>query len=113
MSSYYQSCFSKLHFPVLYFSLFLKNNKSKKNNLFLSDLFTETFVNITGIPVELYKNDGSTGAALGAGIGAGIFRSPAEAFSNMEKLKVVEPKRNLFEDIYQDWKTLLEIQLKK
>ncbi len=87
--------------------------RAGKANLFMSDLFTETFVNATGIPVELYKNDGSTGAALGAGIGAGIFKSPAEAFSKMEKLKVVETIRNNFEDIYRDWKNLLETQLKK
>ncbi len=87
--------------------------RAGKANLFMSDLFTEIFVNATGVPVELYKNDGSAGAALGAGIGAGIFKSPAEAFSNMEKIKVVEPKRNNFEDIYQDWKALLEDHLKK
>jgi len=87
--------------------------RAGKANLFMSDLFTEIFVNATGVPVELYKNDGSAGAALGAGIGAGIFKSPAEAFSNMEKIKVVEPKRNNFEDIYQDWKVLLEEHLKK
>lgn len=47
--------------------------RAGKANLFLSDVFAETFVNITGVPVELYQNDGSVGAALGAGIGAGIF----------------------------------------
>src|ERR1700742_2234803 len=65
--------------------------RAGKNNLFLSDLFAEIFVNATGVPVELYQNDGSTGAALGTGIGSGIFTSPAEAFSNMQKIKVVEP----------------------
>jgi xylulokinase len=86
--------------------------RAGKANLFLSDLFTEIFVNATGVPVELYKNDGSVGAALGAGIGAKIFSSPKEAFSRMEKIKVVEPKkRNDFETIYQDWKNLLEKQL--
>jgi xylulokinase len=87
--------------------------RAGKANLFMSDLFTEIFVNATGVPVELYKNDGSTGAALGAGIGAGIFKSPSEAFSNMAKIKVVEPKKNNFDDIYQDWKALLEDHLKK
>ena len=81
--------------------------RAGKANLFLSDLFTEIFVNATGVPVELYKNDGSAGAALGAGIGAGIFTSPAEAFSQMEKIKVVEPnKATQFEPIYQDWKNV-------
>lgn len=85
--------------------------RAGKANLFMSDLFTEIFVNATGVPVELYKNDGSTGAALGAGIGAGIFKSPAEAFGRMERIKVVEPKINTFEDVYRDWKNLLEEQI--
>jgi xylulokinase len=80
-------------------------------NLFLSDLFTGIFVNVTGVPVELYKNDGSVGAALGAGIGAGIFGSAKEAFSNMEPIKIVEPKGDQYESIYRDWVHLLEKQL--
>jgi xylulokinase len=87
--------------------------RAGRANLFLSDLFTHIFVNATGVPVELYKNDGSAGAALGAGIGSGIFASAAEAFSNMQKIKVVEPENKKFEPIYQDWKKLLEEQLKK
>jgi xylulokinase len=80
-------------------------------NLFLSELFTDCFVNATGVPVELYNNDGSTGAALGAGIGAEIYASPTEAFTKMKRLKVVEPTGEKFEPIYQDWKNLLETQL--
>ena len=34
-------------------------------NMFLSDLFAEAFVDATNVPVELYENDGSVGAALG------------------------------------------------
>jgi xylulokinase len=87
--------------------------RAGRANLFLSDLFTNTFVNATGVPVELYNNDGSAGAALGAGIGAGIFSSPSEAFKNMRKIKVVEPSGDHFEGVYQEWKALLENELKK
>jgi xylulokinase len=85
--------------------------RAGKANLFLSDLFAETFVNVTGIPVELYKNDGSVGAALGAGIGAAIFSSPAEAFVNMKPIQLIEPKNRNLEAAYQEWKILLEKQL--
>ncbi|HTH82012.1 MAG TPA: FGGY family carbohydrate kinase [Mucilaginibacter sp.] len=85
--------------------------RAGKANLFLSDLFAQTFVNATGIPVELYKNDGSVGAALGAGIGAGIFTSPAEAFMHMHPVQLVEPTSNLFEPVYQEWKDLLDKHL--
>jgi len=80
-------------------------------NLFLSELFTEAFVNATGVPVELYKNDGSIGAALGAGIGSGIYKEPKEAFSNMEVLKLIEPTGKQYEPVYQEWKALLNRQL--
>jgi xylulokinase len=87
--------------------------RAGKANLFLSDLFAETFVNVTGVPVELYNNDGSVGAALGAGIGAGIFSSAAEAFNGMKKVQVVEPiAGNNLDAVYEEWRNLLEKQLK-
>jgi xylulokinase len=82
-------------------------------NMFLSDVFTETFVNVTGIPVELYANDGSMGAALGAGIGAKLFSGAKEAFASMKELKVVEPvsDRSAYQQLYDRWQKLLERQL--
>ncbi|MXV17642.1 xylulokinase [Hufsiella ginkgonis] len=86
--------------------------RAGRANLFLSDLFTEAFVNATNVPVELYPCDGSIGAALGAGIGAGIYASPEEAFSNSKPLSLVQPHATeLYEAAYQEWKTLLERQL--
>jgi xylulokinase len=85
-----------------------------KTNLFLSELFAETFVNVTGVPVEMYKNDGSVGAAIGAGIGAKAFASPAHAFKNMKPVQLIEPaNKHQIEAVYQDWKALLKAQLTK
>jgi xylulokinase len=81
--------------------------KAGKANLFLSDVFAQSFVNITGVQVELYDNDGSHGAAIGAGIGAGIFASANEAFANSKALKLIEPKANHLEEAYQRWNALL------
>jgi len=81
-------------------------------NLFLSDLFAQTFVDVTGIPVELYENDGSVGAALGAGIGAGIYNNLTDAFSQHQLLKHIAPKNAAaYEPIYQEWKTILTAAL--
>ena len=85
--------------------------RAGKANLFLSDLFTEAFVNVTGVPVELYENDGSVGAALGAGIGAEIFSTPEEAFSQIKSIKTVAPSTNRYETVYGEWKELLAAQL--
>ena len=88
--------------------------RAGKANLFLSDLFAQTFVDLTGIPVELYENDGSVGAALGAGIGAGIFQSPEEAFSHHQPIQYLEPKNSsAYEPVYSNWKALLIETLSK
>ncbi|HYG40280.1 MAG TPA: FGGY family carbohydrate kinase [Cytophagales bacterium] len=87
--------------------------RAGRSNLFLSDLFTEAFVNATQVPVELYNNDGSVGAALGAGIGVKAFISPDEAFKNIKPAKFIEPSQiSTYEPIYQDWKEMLNKFLK-
>jgi len=81
-------------------------------NLFFSHLFTEAFVNVTNVPVELYQNDGSVGAALGSGIGVKAFATEMEAFSNSKPVLLIEPgNAPAYEEVYQDWKALLEKQL--
>lgn len=87
--------------------------RAGKANLFLSELFAQIFVNVTNVPVELYDNDGSVGAALGAGIGAGIFKTPKEAFQNAKRLRMIEPNPDLdYEREYEQWLHLLTNQLK-
>ena len=80
--------------------------------MFLSAVFSEAFVNSINVPVELYNNDGSTGAALGAGIGAGIFSNAEEAFDKTKPLAFIEPTAtDVYEEIYQQWRTQLLKQL--
>ena len=55
--------------------------RAGKANMFLSPVFRQTLASISGTIIELYNTDGSAGAARGAGIGAGIYTSPAEAFA--------------------------------
>ena len=87
--------------------------RAGKANLFLSNVFIQSFVNATGVAVELYENDGSKGAALGAGIGAGIYKSYHDAYSNMKPLEKFEPTQtDLYNDLYMEWKALLESHLR-
>jgi xylulokinase len=87
--------------------------RAAKANLFLSDVFIQSFVNGTGLAVELYDNDGSVGAALGAGIGAGVYSSYKAAFGNLKPLQRIEPTQTEFyEELYQQWKKLLDKKLK-
>ncbi len=80
-------------------------------NMFSSELFIQAFVNSCGVPLELHSNEGSIGAAIGAGIGKGEFTTE-NAFSNVRALKVVEPKKDSeYETVYQEWKALLNKHL--
>ena len=88
--------------------------KAGKTNLFLSDVFVEAFVNTTGIPISLYKTDGSVGAAMGAAIGVGAFVNEEEAFQEMPALKVIVPEKEkmaAYQQAYQKWNQLLSHQL--
>lgn len=86
--------------------------RAGRANLFLSDVFVQSFVNATGVAVELYKNDGSAGAALGAGIGAGIYKNYEEAFSNFKPLYTVKPDNtSLYKGLYLNWKEILNKHL--
>ena len=88
--------------------------RAGRSNMFLSDVFTRSFVNTTGVPVELYGVDGSIGAALGAGVGAKLFKDLSAAFANRRSLRTMEPSHQQeYNDLYFRWKNLLETQLQK
>lgn len=60
-------------------------------NLFLSPLFRQTLSTMTGATIELYDTDGALGAARGAALGAGCYRSREETFATLEKLAEIHP----------------------
>ena len=79
-------------------------------NMFLSPLFAEAFATITGARVELYNTDGSQGAARGAGIGAGIYKGPEDAFVGLQPVKTIEPNSRLaqaYQEAYRKWVAIL------
>lgn len=85
--------------------------RAGKANMFLSPIFRETLAGISGATIELYNTDGSIGAARGAAIGSGYYKSFQEAFGSLKKLETVEPdlsKKAAYETAYGNWKNLLE-----
>jgi len=79
-------------------------------NLFLSPLFREAFVNTTGVRLERYDTDGAKGAALGAGVGAGVYKTFEEAFKGLKLIGSEEPSAELREQYlkaYEGWKNKL------
>lgn len=86
--------------------------RAGRSNLFLSDVFTRSFVNATNVEVEFYDGDGSFGAAIGAGIGAGIYKDAPTALANRKPLGTVAPSEtNKYEELYGEWKKLLNGRL--
>jgi len=84
--------------------------RAAKANLFLSPIFRETLSAVSGSKIQLYNTDGGIGAARGAGIGAGIYKSEQEAFRKLEVLNETTPdqlNRNEVVVAYEKWKAVL------
>ncbi len=76
-------------------------------NMFLSNLFSQIFANLSGCTVELYNTEGALGAARGAGFGANHYHSFKDCFRGMEIIHLVEPQTNetkRIKEIYEKWK---------
>jgi xylulokinase len=85
--------------------------RAGKANMFLSPIFRETLANVSGATIELYNTDGAAGAARGAGVGTGYYKSFEEAFSGLKKLSVIEPdvsQKGAVDDAYLAWENRLE-----
>ena len=77
-------------------------------NMFRSSIFRETLSGVSGATIELYDTDGSVGAAKGAGLGAGIYKSTEEAFSTLQRLATITPdKQDQYKEAYERWKSYL------
>lgn len=80
-------------------------------NMFLSPVFREALSCVTGTTINLYNTDGSAGAARGAGIGSGYFKTEKEAFTGLKTLRIVEPdltKVEAYLEAYAKWKCYLK-----
>ena len=83
-------------------------------NMFKSALFCDTLATVSGAIINVYKTDGSEGAAKGAGMGAGIYSDHNEAFASLECLAQIEPQvsqRDEYLSAYQRWKAVLNKEL--
>ncbi len=80
-------------------------------NMFQSRIFREALSCITGTEIHLYNTDGSLGAARGAGIGCGYYKSVKEAFAGLKEVGTTEPdksKAGAYESAYTVWKNNLK-----
>ncbi len=84
--------------------------RAGKGNMFLSEVFAQTFANTTQAAVEMFETDGAEGAARAAALGSGYYTSASEAFGSLKKLAVIEPQAaefSRYQDAYHAWCALL------
>jgi xylulokinase len=79
-------------------------------NMFQSSVFREALSCVTKVEIHLYNTDGSIGAARGAGIGCGFYKSEKEAFAGLKPVGATQPdnsKIDAYEEAYSKWRNLL------
>lgn len=84
----------------------LKSIRAGRANMFLSPLFRSTLATLCDARIELFDTDGSLGAARGAALGAGIYKTTDEAFATLKKLDIIEPEKKWkqpLEEAYGHW----------
>lgn len=89
--------------------------RAGKANMMLSPIFRETLATLIGARIELFDTDGALGAARGAALGRGLYRSREECFRELKLLETVEPReewRKPLLEAYAAWKEILTNKLK-
>ncbi len=93
----------------------IKTVKAGYTNMFLSPIFRSAFTAVTGARLLLYETDGAEGAARGAAVGCGYYRSFGEAFRGL-KLKaeeITDPTAvSRYKEAYAAWRGKLEQALR-
>jgi xylulokinase len=86
--------------------------RAGNTNMFLSPVFSHTLSDITGASIELYDTDGAQGAARGAAVGAGYYRSVKDAFLSLKKMGEIKPQKETSDPhlfAYRAWLTKLNL----
>jgi xylulokinase len=88
--------------------------RAGKSNMFLSKTFSETIAGVLNAPIELYNTDGAQGAARGAGVGAGLYKDPKDAFAGLKVEATIEPKKEtlaVYKAAYEQWTKSLKMHI--
>lgn len=75
------------------------------DNLFQSEIFSKSLADLAQAEINIIDTTGAVGAAIGSGIGTGLYSNPKEAFVQQETIKTYEPEpvSDALGDAYQRW----------
>ncbi len=90
----------------------LKVIRAGNDNLFRSELFSNTISTLVGADIKIMETTGAIGAARAAGVSSGAFKTIKEAFSDSEHSMTYHPLRDKknYKEAYEVWKQELENQ---
>ncbi len=82
------------------------------DNLFRSEIFSNTIATLVGADIKIIETTGAIGAARAAGVSSGAFDTIEEAFSDNEHVMTYHPSRDKknYQEVYGAWKRELENQ---
>lgn len=86
------------------------------SSMFQSPILKEALAGVTGTLIEVYDTSSAEGAAKAAGVSAGIYSSPQEAFASLRRLEEVEPdglKADRYCGAFDVWKDCLNKMIGK
>lgn len=87
--------------------------KVGNDNLFQSDIFSQTIATLLNSEIEVYNTTGAIGAAKASAVGVGLKDSLEQAMGNQELLKRISPEKEIapYQRAFDTWKSRLETQL--
>lgn len=92
----------------------IKVIRAGNDNLFRSELFSNTVATLIGHDIEIYNTTGAVGAARAVGLVDGDYEKFGKNMTKNDHVTTYSPIKNkaLYEDAYLNWKKELDIILK-
>ncbi|HMP29017.1 MAG TPA: FGGY family carbohydrate kinase [Saprospiraceae bacterium] len=89
--------------------------KVGNDNLFQSQVFSQTLADVGNISIDVIETTGSVGAAIGSAYGAGLIEHLEDGFKNLKTVKRIEPSvtQKIKMEVYQNWKSILNARLRE
>lgn len=114
----YRASLEAIAFSFVYGMECLKDDNAKINviragndNLFRSEIFSNTVATLIGHEIEIYNTTGAVGAARAVGLTDGDFEKFGSAITTNDHVMTFLPLKNKeeYEKAYQNWKKELEL----
>lgn len=113
----YRAALEGIAFSFVYGMEILKNDKAEikviragNDNLFRSEIFSNTVATLIGHEIEIYNTTGAVGAARAVGLADGDYAKFGQNIMKNDHVMTYTPLQNAehYIDAYQNWKAALE-----